>query len=411
MSDHPLDAIFDRFITSPSIFKNHEVLRPSHIPERLPHRDFEIQFLGKALGSALRNNRPSNIFLYGKTGTGKTIVSKFVTKYLRQRATSIGKNIIVSLLNCVEVDTDYRVLARLCEVVGETVPFTGLPTDEVFQRFKTKLDSKKQLLIVVFDELDKLHHKSGDNVLYQLTRINSDLKRAQVSLVCITNDLSFKETLDPRVRSSLSEEELVFKPYNATQLEDILSDRAEEGFNEEVLAPAVISLCAALAAQEHGDARRALDLLRVAAEIAERGSEEKVNEKHVRKATKQIEKNTVEEVLVSLPVQSKVVLWSVYILEKSSLKIITTGDLYKIYLECCKITGLDPITPRRANSLLNELSMLGVVNTKVVSLGRYGRTTKVSLSVSPREVRNILCEDYHIKKVSDFDAEYLIENS
>ncbi len=410
MSDHPLDAIFDRFISSPSIFKNHEVLRPSHIPERLPHRDLEIEFLGKMLGNALRDNRPSNIFLYGKTGTGKTIVSKFVTKYLRTRAASIGKSIVVSLLNCVEVDTDYRVLARLCEVVGESVPFTGLPTDEVFKRFKTKLDSKKQLLIVVFDELDKLHHKSGDNVLYQLTRINTDLKRAQVSLVCITNDLSFKETLDPRVRSSLSEEELVFKPYNARQLEDILSDRAVEGFNEEVLNPSVISLCAALAAQEHGDARRALDLLRVAAEIAERGSEEIVNEKHVRKATKQIEKNTVEEVLVSLPVQSKVVLWSTYVLEKSSLKIITTGDLYKVYLECCKITGLDPISPRRANSLLNELAMLGVVNTKVVSLGRYGRTTKVSLSVSTREVRNILCEDYHIKKVSDFNAEYLLEN-
>ncbi|MHA1556221.1 MAG: ORC1-type DNA replication protein [Candidatus Heimdallarchaeota archaeon] len=411
MSDHPLDAIFDRFISSPSIFKNHEVLRPSHIPERLPHRDIEIQFLGKMLGNALRNNRPSNIFLYGKTGTGKTIVSKFVTKYLRTRAASIGQSIVVSLLNCVEVDTDYRVLARLCEVVGESVPFTGLPTDEVFKRFKTKLDSKKQLLIVVFDELDKLHHKSGDNVLYQLTRINTDLKRAQVSLVCITNDLSFKETLDPRVRSSLSEEELVFKPYNATQLEDILSDRAIEGFHDEVLNPAVISLCAALAAQEHGDARRALDLLRVAAEIAERGSEDRVNEKHVRKATKQIEKNTVEEVLVSLPVQSKVVLWSAYILEKSSLKIITTGDLYKIYLECCKITGLDPITPRRANSLLNELAMLGVVNTKVVSLGRYGRTTKVSLSVSPREVRNILCDDYHIKKVSDFNADHILEQN
>ncbi|MFW9922002.1 MAG: ORC1-type DNA replication protein [Candidatus Thorarchaeota archaeon] len=411
MSDHPLDAIFDRFISSPSIFKNHEVLRPSHIPERLPHRDFEIQFLGKALGNALRNDRPSNIFLYGKTGTGKTIVSKFVTKYLRQRAAAIGKSIIVSILNCVEVDTDYRVLARLCEVVGETVPFTGLPTDEVFKRFKNKLDSKKQLLIVVFDELDKLHNKSGDNVLYQLTRINSDLKKAQVSLVCITNDLSFKETLDPRVRSSLSEEELVFKPYNATQLEDILSDRAKEGFNEGVLETPVISLCAALAAQEHGDARRALDLLRVAAEIAERGSEEIVNEVHVRKATKQIEKNTVEEVLVSLPVQTKVVLWGVYTLEKSNLKIITTGDLYKVYLELCKITGLDPITPRRANSLLNELSMLGVVNTKVVSMGRYGRTTKVSLSVSPREVRNILCEDFHIKKVSDFDASFLIEST
>ena len=410
MTDHPLDAIFDRFITSPSIFKNHEVLRPSHIPERLPHRDIEIQLLGKALGNALRNDRPSNIFLYGKTGTGKTIVSKFVTKYLQERASTIGKDIVVSILNCVEVDTDYRVLARLCERIGETVPFTGLPTDEVYKRFKNRLDSKKQLLIVVFDELDKLHNKSGDNVLYQLTRINSDLKKAQVSLVCITNDLSFKETLDPRVRSSLSEEELVFKPYNANQLEDILSDRAREGFNDEVLESGVISLCAALAAQEHGDARRALDLLRVAAELSERNNETKVNVMHVRKATKQIEKNTVEEVLVSLPVQTKVVLWAVYVLEKSNLKVITTGDLYKVYLELCKITGLDPITPRRTNSLLNELSMLGIVNTKVVSMGRHGRTTKVSLSVSSREVRNILCNDFHIKKVSDFSADEILEN-
>jgi cell division control protein 6 len=410
MSDHPLDAIFDRFLESPSIFKNHEVLRPSHIPDNLPHRDAEIQFLGKAMGNALRNNRPSNIFLYGKTGTGKTIVSKYVTKYLRQRAASIGKNIIVSLLNCVEVDTDYRVLARLCEAVGESVPFTGLPTDEVFNRFKTTLDAKKQLLIVVFDELDKLHQKSGDNVLYQLTRINTDLKKAQVSLVCITNDLSFKETLDPRVRSSLSEEELVFKPYNSPQLEDILGERAKEGFHDKVLENGVISLCSALAAQEHGDARRALDLLRVAAEIAERNNEMKVTLKHVRKAAKQIEKNTIEEVLVSLPVQTKIVLWSVYILEKSKLKIITTGDLYKVYQELCHATSLDPITPRRANTLLNELAMLGIVNTKVVSMGRYGRTTKVSLSVSPREVRNILCEDYHIKRVSDFDATPLLIN-
>ena len=411
MTDHPLDAIFDRFITSPSIFKNHEVLRASHIPDKLPHRDYEIQFLGKALGSALRNNRPSNMFLYGKTGTGKTIVSKYVTKYLRQRAAEIGKNVIISIINCVEVDTDYRVLARLCEVVGESVPFTGLPTDVVFKRFKAKLDSKKQLLIVIFDELDKLHHKSGDNVLYQLTRMNSDLKKAQVSLVCITNDLSFKETLDPRVRSSLSEEELVFRPYNAAQLEDILGERAVDGFNDGVLESGVVSLCAALAAQEWGDARRALDLLRVAAELAERSSEERVSEVHVRKATKQIERNTVQEALVSLPVQTKIVLWSVYVLEKSHLKVITTGDLYKVYQELCKSTALEPITPRRTNSLLNELSMLGIVNTKVVSMGRYGRTTKVSLSVSPREVRNILCEDFHIKKVSDFTADHLLEKN
>ena len=113
MTDHPLDAIFDRFITSPSIFKNHEVLRPSHIPDKLPHRDYEIQFLGKALGSALRNNRPSNMFLYGKTGTGKTIVSKYVTKYLRQRAAEIGKN-VMSLENI----NDNSINSLVTEILG-----------------------------------------------------------------------------------------------------------------------------------------------------------------------------------------------------------------------------------------------------------------------------------------------------
>ncbi|MHA1243651.1 MAG: Cdc6/Cdc18 family protein, partial [Candidatus Heimdallarchaeota archaeon] len=198
---------------------------------------------------------------------------------------------------------------------------------------------------------------------------------------------------------------------NAQQLEDILTDRAKEGFNDEVLGSGVIGLCAAFAAQEHGDARRALDLLRVAAELSERNNETQVNMNHVRSATKHIERNTVEEVLVSLPVQSKVVLWAVYVLGKTNLKVITTGDLYKVYLELCKMTGLDPITPRRTNSLLNELSMLGIVNTKVISMGRHGRTTKVSLSSNQKQVRDILCNDYHIKKVSDFSAKEILESS
>ncbi|MHA1220797.1 MAG: Cdc6/Cdc18 family protein, partial [Candidatus Heimdallarchaeota archaeon] len=117
------------------------------------------------------------------------------------------------------------------------------------------------------------------------------------------------------------------------QLEDILAERSKEGFHDEVLGEGVISLCAALAAQEHGDARRALDLLRVAAEIAEREDETKVLQSHVRNASKQIEKNTIQEALVSLPVQTKLVLWGVYVLEKSTLKVITTGEMYKVYLE------------------------------------------------------------------------------
>ena len=132
------------------------------------------------------------------------------------------------------------------------------------------LDGRATLMIVVLDEIDFLVKKHGDELLYRLTRANEELSSSKISVIGITNDLKFVDNLDPRVRSSLGEVELVFPPYNASQLEDILNDRARIAFRPGVIRSGVISLCAALAAREHGDARRALDLLRVAGEIAER---------------------------------------------------------------------------------------------------------------------------------------------
>src|SRR5690606_6057339 len=176
--------------------------------------------------------------------------------------------------NCEVIDTQYRVLAQISKtLLGEDetpsdksrthIPMTGWPTDQVYQELKNQLENMGGVLIIVLDEIDKLVKKSGDETLYNLSRINSDLKKSKVSMIGISNDLSFKDFLDPRVLSSLSEEELVFPPYNALQLCDILQQRADGAFVTEALDDGVIPLCAALAAQEHGDARRALDLLRI----------------------------------------------------------------------------------------------------------------------------------------------------
>lgn len=400
-----LDAIFDTFLKSPTIFRNRDVLRVTYVPDELPHREEHITRLGMILSSALRGAAPSNVFIYGKTGTGKTAAAKYVLKHLSEKAK--GSEVSIPALktayvNCRVVDTNYRVLANLCKEVGLEVPFTGLPTDEVYRRFVEETSDKNELIIIVLDEIDMLVKNDGDDVLYDLTRINTSLKRGRVSLVGISNDLKFKDYLDPRVVSSLSEEEVVFPPYTALELQDILRQRVSAGFREGVLDDGVINLCAALAAREHGDARRALDLLRVAGESCERAGEQKVSEKHVRTAQNCIEFDTVTETLRTLPLQSKLVLYSIYLLEIHGEGEVITGSVFDVYTELCEQLGLDLLTQRRVGDLVNELDMLGIISAKVESKGRYGRTKKIKLSVPSNQVREVLGEDETLKNVSNY---------
>lgn len=401
----PLDVIFDNFLKSQTIFKNGDVLRPTYVPDELPHRQEQIARLGMILSSSLRGSTPSNVFIYGKTGTGKTAVAKYVLKYLSARTKGSGSDIpalSTAYINCRVVDTNYRVLSNLCKEAGLDVPFTGLPTDEVYRRFVEEISNRNELVIIVLDEVDMVVKKDGDDVLYDLTRINTSLKRGRVSLVGISNDLKFKDYLDPRVVSSLGEEEVVFPPYTAPELQDILRQRATIGFCDGILDEGVINLCAALAAREHGDARRALDLLRVAGELCERAGERKVTEKHVRAAQGCIEFDSVTETMRTLPIQSKLVLYTIYLLEKSGEKEVITGSVFDVYGEFCGKLGLDMLTQRRVGDLVNELDMLGIINAKVESKGRYGRTKKIKLLVPQSQVKDVLEDDERIKNVSNY---------
>ena len=248
-------------------------------------------------------------------------------------------------------------------------------------------------MFVVLDEVDSLVKKTGDKVLYDLTRVNNQFSKAKVSIIGITNDLKFTEYLDPRVRSSLGEEELVFPPYNAAELEDILKKRSEGAFHKGVLGDEVIKLCAALAAKEHGDARRALDLLRVASEVAERRGDTKVTEDHVRKAQREVEKDRVVEVIKTMPLHSRLLILSLHLLERERGSGGITGEVYEVYTSVTKKFGVEALTQRRVSDLINELDMLGIANARVVSKGRYGRTKVVSLSISARNLRDAFQDD------------------
>jgi len=225
-------------------------------------------------------------------------------------------------------------------------------------------------------------------------------------MIGVSNDLKFTEFLDPRVKSSLGEEELIFPPYDAEQISDILKQRAKMAYNDGVLGEMVIPLCAAFAAQEHGDARRALDLLRVSGEIAERENQPQVLEEHVRRAQEKIEVDRVVEVVRTLPTQSKLVLYSIILLRSRGRegKNVTTGEMYNVYRQLCHHIDVDILTQRRVTDLMSELDMLGIVNAVVVSKGRYGRTKEISLSVPVENTRKVLLEDYRLKPLVDFKA-------
>ena len=403
-----LDEVFDEFLKGSSIFRRREALRHDYIPESLPHREEQIRYLGEMLAPTLKGSMCSNILIYGKTGTGKTAVVKYVLNKLGKKAKELGSYVKVNFINCRLVGTEYRVFSCLFTSLGMEIPFTGLALGEVFDRFKKALDSKSLLLIVALDEIDAIIKNRGDILLYELTRINEGLKNSKVSILGISNDLKFKELLDPRVLSTLREEELVFRPYNADELYDILDERAKIAFQEDVLFKGVIELCAALAAAEHGDARRALDLLRVAGEVAERRGDKLVKEEHVREAQTRIEHDRIVETLKSLPVHSKIVLLGVYLLKNYDVDRSITGDIYNVYCEICEEIGYSPLTQRRVSGLIGELDIMGLLNSRVISLGRYGRTKKISLGIPQRIIVQCFLEDEQFKKMINYHPRYLM---
>ena len=400
--------IFGHLLRNDGIFVNRGAMRPSYMPDILPHREKEIGDIASILVPALRGETPSNIFVYGKTGTGKTAVTKFVGRELVRKGEELGRKVNFVYINCEVVDTQYRLLQNIANHFindwSERIPFTGWPTDEVYSKLRSMIDKNGGVTIIILDEIDKL---KGDDALYNLSRINGYLYNAKVSLVGISNDLKFTEFLDPRVKSSLGEENLIFPPYDASELQDILKQRVDIALKPGVLDDDVIPLCSALAAQEHGDARRALDLLRIAAELAEREGSPKVTKRYVRLAQNKIEVDRITEVVRTLPPHSKLILLAILLQEKydkanGSIGIITTGEVFDIYKELCKKIRTDVLTQRRVADLISELDMLGIITARVISKGRYGRTREIKLSSSANEIMKILREDELFEDLSKY---------
>ncbi len=396
-----INIFFENYLQKDTLFRDKSVLLSSYIPAEVLYRQELLQEIAHILAPALRQEKPSNLFVYGKTGTGKTLSIKHILQSMMEIVEKKKLRIKYIYVNCKlkrVADTEYRLIAQLIKEFGQEIPATGLPTDEVYTIFYSLLDKERQIVMLVLDEIDQLTRKIGDEILYNLTRINAELKNSQICLIGISNNLIFSENLDPRVRSSLSEEELIFPPYNAMQIQDILRQRAQEAFKEQALEPGVLEKCAAFAARDHGDARRALDLLRVAGELAERSSIFKVGLVHLDEAERKIESDKIIYTATNQPKQFQSVLYAILLLGPQKRNIFT-GEIYDVYKNICKRCKFNVLTQRRISDMLAEMDLLGIINAKIISKGRYGRTREISISMEENtsaKLKEIMEKSLHL---------------
>ncbi|RPJ28565.1 MAG: AAA family ATPase [Nitrosopumilales archaeon] len=395
MDDDILNTIFDSAIKNKNIIKNRQVLTIDYVPDKLLFRTKESTAIAQSLSVILKKGRPSNLLIFGKPGTGKTAVVKNVIEHLYKKTNELDINLKVPFINAKNSNTPYKILYEIAELLGINkegkmqVYFTGLSMSEATDRILDFIRRRSIKVVIVIDEIDSLVNRKGDDILYNFTRANERISSDQfISLVGISNSLTFKDKLDPRVKSSLSEEELVFNPYTIEQLKEILIDRCKLAFYDNVIPIGVINLCAAIAGRETGDARKAIDLLRVAAEIAERSMTMKISEDHIRSAQQKIDSDTNYEILRNSTLHTKLVILSIIKSKNGS-----TGEIYTIYQYFCSKIQQEPLTQRRMTQIVGELDQLGLITTNIVNQGRYGRTQRIKLHIHISSVKQAIKND------------------
>ncbi len=361
------------------VFANKDLLRVQHLPDvdRIIGRTEELTKLANAIKDATHGQTPNNVLIYGKTGTGKSLCSKYITNDLVQSATENDVSVGVAYVDCFQDSTETQAVRSIADSLndpdetGLTVPPSGLSTSNYYRRLWNVLEARYDVGLVILDEIDKL---DDDNILMQLSRAaeSGKLANSTLGIIGISNKIRYKETLNERVRSSLSERDLVFAPYDANQLGEILKSR-NDAFHEGVLDSEVIPRIAALAAREHGDARKAIDILRYAGEAAYERGDDVVNTSHVDEAQEREEQNRLAELISKLPPHSKHLLNSIALLSQQSEKDdpeIPTEEVYSFYELICDREGSDALKNRRVRDLLSELEFLSVIRQTNKGRGR-----------------------------------------
>ena len=399
----------EEILARPSIFRDRNVLSPHYIPDNLVHRERELERIVRILAPTTKGVKPRNIFIYGKTGTGKTSTVKHVMK----DGARLGA--VFAYVNCRIYNSKYKVLQKIGKTFIQELDKTGFGLSHIYEKLVSFAMGKQ--VVLVLDEIDMV--KDADDMVYMLTRSNDDIVNGGMTIIGISNSLSFKERLDDRSKSSLYEEEMVFPPYTAGQLHDILLDRVKAGFEPGSVQESALNLISAVCAQTSGDARYALLLLIHAGEIADGKKLRSLTDKEVESAKTNVEDDVIIEAVSTLPEHQQILLYGLATLSAGgssygrllgngaagqaivqgasadavldgSERFFMSGELYEQYSKMCNVLGRRKRSARWYREYLTDLEMLGLVAMMETGPGIRGRSRLIKLCYDSGRIKPIL---------------------
>ncbi len=394
-----LQGIFQQGLQKPSVFLDRNIIMPHYTPKELPFREQQILEISGIISSSLAGQRPDNVFIYGKIGTGKTVTARHVLCQLEEFAGKNNSRVACAYINCRNHNSKYKVLLKALKKFYPEGQFIGFSAAFVYEKLVEYAQGNETQIILVLDEIDKV--KDLDDLMYALTRCNDEFEKGGVSVIGISNHVFFKDRLDGRTKSSLCEHEIVFHPYNAQELVAILRQRAEKAFKPGIVGEEAINLASAIAAQESGDARRAVMLLLRAGEIADREKLQKITDAEVRKAKTRVEEEIIFNMISTLPEQEQLVLYSIarMTLEKKGVKRITglqekgvffSGDVFESYQEIAKGFRENIVSARWYREYISELETYGLIITTSSGKGIRGNTRLIKLGFDAQKIKETL---------------------
>lgn len=393
----------------PTLIRDRSLLDPNEIvdEDRIVGRDEQLRSITRHLRVALSGERPPNLFLYGPSGTGKSLIINAVCQNVEELSLSRGVKFGVIEMNCQNIGTVgsavYELAGKVADAANATVevPETGVATRKKWNELYRLTEEHFDIVVFVLDELDMLvgrrdkDEPAFSRLLYQLSRASgSDELTAKVSVAAISNDTRMMEQVGSRALSSFTPEDVHFDDYDANQLREILENR-RDAFHDGVLSDDVIPLASALAAQNHGDARKAIDLMRTAGTIAERDGANQIREEHVRQAQAKVEKNRVLEVTRGISTQKKLCLYATAaVADRSDNNATKSPEGYSVYQYLTDELGADQYYQETYVNKMKELTTYSLVEAERKSQGpNSGSYLEFSFAEDPQTIIDTLRED------------------
>jgi cell division control protein 6 len=353
-------------------------------------REKQLTRIISHLSPVLDNAHPPPALIYGPTGSGKTVTMIHVLSTFEKVAEKHKIKLRYRYIDLTSPKTYFGALNEVAIALdGANRKYRkGIPIEYMQASIAKALSHYSGYLTLLIDEADNIR-PNPDAFLTYLAKTLPRKVSCRLILILLTNRLDWEKTLDPRILSFLKKTDIIFEPYDALDLLEILKLRAEKALRIDRVEQAALKKVAAYASRETGDARKAVELLAKAVRVAEETSGH-LGEKEVDIAESRLEVDKTVELINALATQQRLALQACYRLLAKGASKVSTSQSYEAYQSLCQEQKTRALTHRRFCDMVGFLDLYGLINARIVSLGRYGKTREIMSSLPDRVVKGLI---------------------